>query len=413
MSKYKQPLRKILLETRNHWDKNTTRPAVRRAYRKTIKCRTFALGALLFASENELRLVPGTCKSRGCPSCGQRNTEQWQREQWAALPDMPYKGITLTMPDVLWPLFQHNRKLLACLSTLGAKVIENWAKENYGVELLTTVVPHTFGRHLTFNPHLHIIVSVLGLRESEGRLVPAFVNRDRLMRRWRLAVITLLRTALKRGDLVSEMGPEELDAMLTEQSERWWSVHVTDAMSKTKLLRYIGRYVRRPPIAEHRIIEINNNWVVFWTKDHKLKARVETWYSCERFVELLGEHIPDDYRHAIHHCGLLSPRGKNRTSALIFALLVQPTRPRPKRRSWAESLKRMFNYDPLVDSKGAGMSLVRRLAPEQILELRHTLPREFNLSPNVLVVLGLAARRWLAEHIGQHHSPIAHRGGAN
>jgi hypothetical protein len=127
--KYKQPLRKILIETESHWDKPTTRPAVRRAYKETVKCRTFALGALLFASQNELRLVPGTCKSRGCPSCGQRNTEQWQREQWAALPDIPYKGITLTMPDVLWPLFQPNRKLLACLSTLGAKVIENWGKE--------------------------------------------------------------------------------------------------------------------------------------------------------------------------------------------------------------------------------------------------------------------------------------------
>jgi len=46
------------------------------------------------------------------------------------------------------------------------------------------------------------------------------------MRRWRLAVITLLRTALKRGDLVSETGRKELDAILTEQSERWWSIHV-------------------------------------------------------------------------------------------------------------------------------------------------------------------------------------------
>jgi hypothetical protein len=48
--KYKQPLRKILIQTESHWDKHTTRPAVRRAYKKTIKCRTFALGALLFAS---------------------------------------------------------------------------------------------------------------------------------------------------------------------------------------------------------------------------------------------------------------------------------------------------------------------------------------------------------------------------
>jgi hypothetical protein len=406
--KYKHPLRTILIDTESDWDKNTTRPAVRRAFRKVVKCRTFALGALLFASQNELRLVPGTCKSRGCPSCGQRNTEQWQREQWAALPDIPYKGITLTMPDVLWPLFQHNRKLLACLSTLGAKVIENWAKENYGVGLLTMVVPHTFGRHLTFNSHLHIIVSVLGLRESDGRLVPAFFNRDRLMCRWRLLVITLLREALKRGDLISEMEEKELEAMLTKQSERWWSIHVAHCKSKTHLLRYIGRYVRRPPIAEHRFVEINKYWVVFWTKDRKLKRRVETWYSRERFVELLGEHIPDDYRHAVHHYGLLSPRGRNRTFALIFALLAQRTRPRPHRRSWAESLKRIFNYDPLVDSKGARMSLVRRIAPEQIRELRFMLPRDFNLSPNVLVALGPGARHWVEEHTGHRDSPTEH-----
>src|SRR5580704_9842364 len=236
--KYKHPLRTILMDTESHWDKNTTRPAVRRAYKETVKCRTFALGALLFASQNELRLLPGTCKSRGCPSCGQRNTEQWQREQWAALPDIPYKGITLTMPDVLWPLFQSNRELLACLPTLGAKVIENWGKEKYGVQLLTMVVPHTFGRHLTFNPHLHVMVSALGLREADCRLVPTFFNRDRLMRRWRRAVIELLREALKRGDLVSEMGEKELEAMLTTQSERWWSIHVAHCKSKTHLLRY-------------------------------------------------------------------------------------------------------------------------------------------------------------------------------
>lgn len=183
--------------------------------------------------------------------------------------------------------------------------------------------------------------------------------------------------------------------------------------SKTHLLRYIGRYVRRPPIAEHRFVEINKYWVVFWTEDHKLKRRVETWYSRERFVELLGEHIPDDHRHAIHHYGLLSPRGKNRTFALIFALLAQPRRPRPQRRSWAESLKRMFSYDPLVDSIGARMSLVRRVAPEEIRELRLTLARDVNLCPNVLVALGPAARRWLAGHTVHRDSPTEHRRGTN
>lgn len=393
--KYEQPLRTILRETERHWDSNTTRPAARRAFRKAIKCRTFALGALLFASENELRLVAGTCKSPGCPGCGQRTTEQWQREQHAILPDIPYRAITLTMPNVLWPLFRQNRKLLAYLPRLGAKVIENYAKEQYGVRLLTTVVMHTFGRHLTFNPHLHVIVSGLGLRESDGRLVPVFFTRNRLMRRWRLVLIKFLQEALKRRDLVSEIGDQELDAILAEQAEKWWSTHVTRAKSKAQLLRYIGRYVRRPPIAEHRIIEITKDWVVFWTKDHKLKHEVETWYSPERFVDLLSEHMPDHYQHAVRHFGLMSPRGKNRTFALIFAQLGQARRPRPQRIPFATLLKITFNHDLLIDSKGCPMRLLGRLSLEQICELRLALASRSGLSPGELVALGPTARQWL------------------
>jgi hypothetical protein len=36
-----------------------------------------------------------------------------------------------------------------------------------------------------------------------------------------------------------------------------------------------------------------------------------------------------------------------------------------------------------------------RIAPEQIRELRLTLPCDYNLSADVIVVLGPAARRWL------------------
>jgi len=385
------------MDTQSHWDNDKTRPAVRRAFGKTLRCRTFALGALLFASDNELRLVPCTCKSRACPSCGQRGTIQWQREQWAALPDIPYKGITLTMPNVLWPLFRQNRKLLACLPTLGAKVIENWAKEKYGVRLLTIIVPHTFGRHLTFNPHLHVMVSAVGLRESNCRVVPAFFNRDRLMRHWRRAIIRLLSEALKQGDLISETGEKDLEPMLAEQSERWWSVHVAHCKSKTHLVRYIGRYVRRPPIAEHRFEDISDDSVSFWTKDHRLQRRVETRYTKEQFVDLLSEHILDDSRHAVRHYGLLSPRGKNHSLTLFFALLGQRRRPRPQRLSWAQSLRQTFNRDPLVDGKGSQMRSFGRITSEQVRELRLRLPHDFNLKADLLVAIGPAARQWLEE----------------
>src|SRR2546423_549862 len=115
-----QPLRKILLASRAFWDRPETRKSVRDNFNKVVSCRTPILGAEVYASDAEEKIVPHTCKSRSCPSCGHRATTLWQRQQWATLPDVPYVGVCFTMPDVLWPIFQSNRKLLHDLPALGS-----------------------------------------------------------------------------------------------------------------------------------------------------------------------------------------------------------------------------------------------------------------------------------------------------
>jgi hypothetical protein len=360
----KQPLKQILAGARGHWDRAETRPAVRENFQKIINCRTLALGAEVYASETEEKLVYHTCKSRACPSCGHRATELWQREQWTALPDVPYAGVVLTMPDVLWPIFQQNRHLLHDLAVLGAAVIQQWVKARYGVRVLIMVIQHTFGRRLNFNPHLHILVSAGGLRESEGLWIALLCfDKRALMHMWRYAVITYLREALQANVLTSDLGAEELEAVLKTQYERWWNIDVDHFKSKWQFLRYAGRYIRRPPIAQHRFVKITNREVQFWRKDLKQKRRVLTEYSIEEFVTTLAEHVPDRYRHAIRYFGLLAPSSKGRTSAALFVLLGQEKRPRPQRLSWANSLRKHFGVDPLVDSGGQSMHWVGRLNP--------------------------------------------------
>ena len=69
--RYKQPVKQILIATRSSWDRPETRLAARQNFDKVTKCGTLALGAEVFASETEEKLVPHTCKVRPCPSCGQ------------------------------------------------------------------------------------------------------------------------------------------------------------------------------------------------------------------------------------------------------------------------------------------------------------------------------------------------------
>ena len=86
------PLKQILTQTRAYWDRDETRPAVRDAFRKALLCGTPALGAEVYASEKQERIVCHTCKGKGCSSCGYRATVTWQRGRWAALPNLPFKG---------------------------------------------------------------------------------------------------------------------------------------------------------------------------------------------------------------------------------------------------------------------------------------------------------------------------------
>ena len=95
------------------------------------------------------------------------------------MPDILYAGIVLTVPDILWPIFRANRHLLRDLPALGAGVIQHWVYAEYGVKLMMTVMPHTFGRHLNFNPHLHVLASAAVLHTT-NRWVPTVRFDERL-----------------------------------------------------------------------------------------------------------------------------------------------------------------------------------------------------------------------------------------
>lgn len=361
---HEQPIKQILVDTRHLWDRPEIRPSVRENFQRILDCRTPALGAEVYGSETEEKITFHTCKSRACPSCGYRATLLWQREQWAALPDIPFTGIVLTMPDVLWSIFRQNRHLLHDLPALGAAAIQHWVKAKYGVRVLVMVVPHTFGRRLNFNAHLHVLVSAVGMQQSEGRLVLGLqFNKKAVMHIWRYAVITYLRQVLAAGALSCDLPVVRLKAVLTTQYERWWNIDVSPFQSKWHFLRYAGRYVRRPPIAQRRFTRITEQEIVFWTKDLRQKRVVQTQYSVADFVALLGEHVLDRYRHAIRYFGLLAPRTKSRTFPALFLLLNQNQRPRPRRLSWRDSLRKSFGVDPLADRRGQTMRWVRRLNP--------------------------------------------------
>jgi hypothetical protein len=364
MKPCEQKLRKILELTRTEWDHAAMRPAVRKNFRRVCDCRTPALGAEVYASTTGEKVFYHTCKSKCCPSCGNRGTQLWQREQWLVLPDIPFVGIVLTMPDTFWPIFRTHRDLQHDLPGLGAAALIHWAWRRYRVRLCIMVVQHTFGGRLNHNPHLHLMLSAGGLDPEQSRWDESIkYDHDEIMAIWRFAVMSYLEKAHRRGLLDCSHSSREFQSIIRYEAARRWNIHITQVMSKRHFLGYAGRYIRRLPISQRRILKVSETEIVYQAKDTRAKALLEIHSTPAEFVGLIAEHVPDRYRHSMRYFGLLSPRTKRESSDTIFQLLGQQKHSRPTRISWRSSLIRYFRTDPLRDSNGEAMQWVRRLKP--------------------------------------------------
>lgn len=151
--------------------------------------------------------------------------------------------------------------------------------------------------------------------------------------------------------------------MLELQHKRDWNVFISRRGSKAYRLKHDGRYIRRPPVAQHRLTRIGTDRVEYLAKDTRTKQFVRMLYTSEEFVDVLLQHVPDPTRHSMRYFGLLSPRCKAREWAAVFVLLNQQQRPHPRRLPWRWLRIKTFGTDPLLDSQGKHMRWVGRRQP--------------------------------------------------
>jgi hypothetical protein len=208
-----------------------------------------------------------------------------------------------------------------------------------------------------------MLVSAGGLSEAENRWIHGLtLNSVGFMKLWRHGVITYLRLAPKAGILKSDLKSWELRELLADKYEVGWHVDMQERISKRHFLGYAARYIRRPPIAQHRFQEIRPV-VKFLTKDTATKETVLDELPKEKFIQILADHVPDKYVHSVRYYGLLAPRSRSRIFAIMLKLLGQTRRPRPRRLSWAEMIMKYFGKNPLIDKNGKLMKYIGHYFP--------------------------------------------------
>ena len=286
---------------------------------KLLACRTTFFGYTLFRCPkcDTYKKVPHTCKSRFCPSCGKKATDNWIQNSYEQLPQCQYQHITFTIPEQLWDLFWLNRHLMNIAPKIAADIImKEAAKQGYLPGIFLAI--HTFGRKANRNYHLHMSTTVGGLSiDDRCRWVKndAFFPHGILKNEWKKSILKLLEDEFEAGRLKL---PKDVPFVRCKYSfldwvhrikNQTWIVHLSEKSDDMKKnVDYLGKYLKRPPVGETRILRYDGKEVTFRYLDHYTKVQDTITLGVLEFIARLISHIPDKYFRNIRYYGFLSNR---------------------------------------------------------------------------------------------------------
>jgi len=262
------------------------------------------------------------------------------------------------------------RHLVNDLTVVGASAIEFWAKQRYGAAIFLMIVQQTYGGFLNFYPHLHTLVSAGGFRASNIGWIPDLdfsreESRYELMLAWRFALIAYLEAAVTAKVLRSALKAGELMQILEIESRQSWNIFVSRKVPKRIVINHIGRYIRKPPIAQHRLTRVNEREVQYLAKDTRHRCLTTVTYTNREFLDLIMPHIADRYCNSMRYFGLLAPRSK-RLLPVVFDLLNQKQKSNPSRLSYAESMMRTFGENPFIGRDGSVLQRIGWIEPTSV-----------------------------------------------
>ena len=247
------------------------------------KCRTLELGGHLEVREEcgHAILRFHSCRNRHCPQCQFFKKEQWIEARSREVFPFQYFHAVFTLPDELNPIVYRNKKIIYTM--LFQKVKETLLgtaeqQKYFGAGTGFFSILHTWGQKLNLHPHLHCVIPGGGYdakadiwkRCSTDYLLPVEV----LKKRFKYLFLTELKRKFMNRELFLNGTKYEnkrlFQQLLDKLFSKEWVVYLKEPFSNHEsVIRYPGKYTHRITIGNYRIINLENNTVLFWYKDYK------------------------------------------------------------------------------------------------------------------------------------------------
>jgi len=269
-------------------------------------CRTESMGGHVYLCDHcgQTRYSYHSCKNRHCPKCGNDSTDLWLKTQMDLLLQENYFLITFTLPAELRDLARSNQKLVYnLLFTASAEALKKLAADPrfLGGRIAMIGVLHTWGRDLSYHPHVHYIVPGGCLTSNNNWLASGkkfFVPVK--------ALSTIFRAKIRDGlETLSLLGSVDQKAC-----KKPWVVHSKPVGSGEAALKYLAPYVYRVALSNNRIEEAKDTSVTFRFRESDSGMLRRMALAPMEFIRRFLQHVLPDGFHKVRYYGILSPSNR-------------------------------------------------------------------------------------------------------
>lgn len=288
---------------------------------KMLSCKGEERGCFVYYCKNcdKYVIVPFGCNSRLCTCCGKRHTDQWADRLSKKIPKgISHKHLTFSMPEILWDYVKNNRSLQKEIMNASYKA----TKDMFSLVLKQDVTPgfiailHPFGRDLIFKPHVHALTTEGGFNKQNKFIqLGRYIDYDTFHKKWQYHLLTEL-----KGKIPNNI----IDYCYTKYPNGFVAYIKPERIYASKhLIRYIGRYLRHPAIANSRIVARNEEAVRFYYEDHD-KIKHYKIMLIEEFISAIIQHIPEKNQRLVRYYGVYSRRKTKRMKVMFKQLTINP-----------------------------------------------------------------------------------------
>ena len=346
------------------------RPSIIENVIKMINCGEHENGGTMYSCDKcgNMKFVPFRCHSRFCPTCGVKYCQARSLNMSFKIINANHRHCVFTIDKDLRHFFAEDRSLLNCLfDAVNSVVTRMFHKENKS-ECFTPgfiCVLHTFGRDLKWNPHIHCLISEGGIGKSNKWRNRKFFSFNFLRHAFLTALLDILET---------KIGPSFKKVKASNykiHKDGFYVFAKPNECEPKNVIKYIGRYLGRPVIANSRIDSYDGNFVRFHYNRHEDDAYVEESISAMSFIKRLIRHIPEKNFKMIRYYGIYAKHNYENDSSINHPITKEKRSVYSSFLKWRSNIFFSFGIDPLkCPDCGSNMSVLEFIVNKKHFTLR-------------------------------------------